>query len=187
MNGIRNLILLNDDHLFDENTVAFVKRHDPDLILNHSSLHDDLLYGCYRTRVKNNTDAGFTVHSTCQLPFWYFQNIPPLVVAMSKLSGKEISLVDDVWAATVDSEGNPTPEQVLFSLNCGVADETLPEKLRISIFRQIKLKTVTTPEQFSSAALAPGVQPSESAGAVRVRWHKLKYLGCGVQLRWLVH
>lgn len=149
MNGIRNLILLNDDSLFSENTVTFVRRFDPDVILNYSSRKDGDFYDRYRTRVQNNREAGFTIHATFQTPLWYFQNLPPGVMAMGKLLGEQVDFTGEMWAVIEGPEQEPTLEELLFSIHCGRVDDKLIEDLKHGLFRQITINPVTTPEQFS--------------------------------------
>lgn len=149
MNGIRNLILLNDAGLFNENTVAFVRRYDPDVILNYSSRDDGDFYDCYRTRVRNNRGAGFTIHTTYQTPLGYFQNMPPGVLSMGKFLGETVDFTGEVWAVTEGPDREPTLEELLFSIHCGRVDGELIEDLKHGLFRQIIVNSIITPEQFS--------------------------------------
>ena len=148
MNGIGNLILLNDVNLFGENTVTFVRRYDPDVILNYSSREDGDFYDCYRTRVRNNRGQGFTIHTTYQTPLGYFQNMPPGVLAMGKFLGESVDFTGEVWAVTERPDQEPTLEELLFSIHCGRVDGELIEDLKHGLFRQVIVNSVATREQF---------------------------------------
>lgn len=40
--GLSNLLLIHDDTLFCENTLHFINRHDPDVIINYSSCDESV-------------------------------------------------------------------------------------------------------------------------------------------------
>lgn len=76
--GFFNLILLNNDKIFSQNTLDFVKYHDPDIILNFSSLDSNLLLEKFNIRVidpkaqENINLKHFTI------PISVLDNIPDL-------------------------------------------------------------------------------------------------------------
>ena len=59
--GLSNLILLHDAALFSENTLRFIDRHDPDVIVNYSSCSDDALKIQFRTCVYNGKTDDYAI------------------------------------------------------------------------------------------------------------------------------
>ena len=49
--GFFNLILLNNNKLFSQNILDFIKYHDPDIIVNYSECDNDLLLAKFNIRV----------------------------------------------------------------------------------------------------------------------------------------
>jgi len=73
--GFYNLILINDDSLFGQNTIDFVKSHDPDLILNYSNCDNEILIKNFKTKVIDAKKEGFSyIH--IQTPLEILNNIP---------------------------------------------------------------------------------------------------------------
>ena len=57
--GMLNIVLLNDDELFSEKRVEFVRRHDPDIIVNYSDCSEDKLYQNFKTHLLNGNEENF--------------------------------------------------------------------------------------------------------------------------------
>jgi hypothetical protein len=73
--GFYNLILINDDSLFRQNTIDFVKSHDPDIILNYSNCESERLIKIFKTKVISDKKEGFSyIH--IQTPLEILDNIP---------------------------------------------------------------------------------------------------------------
>jgi len=77
--GFFNLILLNNDKLFSQNTLDFVKYHDPDIIINFSGIADSLLLEKFNTRVINRkSQKDFNLkHFT--IPISVLDNVPDFI------------------------------------------------------------------------------------------------------------
>ncbi|WP_048152448.1 hypothetical protein [Methanolacinia paynteri] len=90
--GFYNLILLNDDKLFSQNTLDFIKYHDPDIIINYSKRENELLLEKFKIRVidpkaKENFNLG---HYT--IPISVLDNIPDLAKSVFLERVKKIIL-----------------------------------------------------------------------------------------------
>jgi len=77
--GFFNLILLNNDKIFSQNTLDFIKYHDPDIIINYSACDNDLLFDKFIIRVidpkkKKNFNLKHFI-----IPISLLDNIPDLV------------------------------------------------------------------------------------------------------------
>lgn len=157
VNGLANLILLNDEKLFDDNVVAFVKRHDPDVIVNYSACNDANLYDCFRSPVYNKRSSKF-IPRRYHTPLAFFQNPPPIVLAQYKLAGEPFVVKDKVWSVIYKPskkkgskrEKTPDAEELFLSVHCGRVDAELREELTLSLFKKTVIEPIRTPKQFSS-------------------------------------
>ncbi len=162
LHGIRNIILLNDDNLFSENTVAFVRRHDPDVILNYSSASEDSLYDQYRTLVRKMRAGDFDLRAyKTQLPL--LQRLPSFISNMYRMAGKDLRLDDKVWAVVDEATGEskegggeeneplPSIEELFFSVNAGRVTTKSLEMFKFGIFRDISAEPIKTAEHFIEA------------------------------------
>jgi hypothetical protein len=127
LNGIRTLILINDEGLFSENTVAMINSHDPDVILNYSQASDDKLYDRFRTLVrKMNHSRGELKPYRTHLAT--VQQYPAVLQNLLAYQGKPILLDDTVRAvirAREDKEEThdreftpPSLHELCFAMNC---------------------------------------------------------------------
>lgn len=107
--GFFNLILINDESLFRQNTIDFVKSHDPDLILNYSACDSEKLKEIFKTKVIYFDKKGFSyVH--IQTPLQILDNV-------SESAGIEIINNENVLLYHGDGSG---PAHSYLSLNYGI-------------------------------------------------------------------
>ena len=162
VNGIFNIVLINDAHLFSDNNVTFVRRHDPDIIVNYSRCEDARLYECYRTVVRNRNESHFNP-IRFQTPLALFQNVPSNILNLYKIAGETFKANETVWTVlmpqdsaygdetAISIKSPPGLEEIFFSIHCGRLDKEGLEQLEISLFRETIVKSLETSEDFSSA------------------------------------
>lgn len=162
VNGIFNIVLLNDAQLFSDNNVTFVRRHDPDIIVNYSQCEDKRLYECYRTVVHNRNVKHFNPNRF-KTPLAFFQNVPANILNLYQLAGETFKVNETAWTVMIPStadDGNevatsvkplPKPEEILFSIHCGRISKEDLENIEISLFRETTVRSLETPDDFSSA------------------------------------
>ena len=80
LGGFYNLILLNDESLFSENTINFVNEHDPDLIINYSKCENIQLEKIFKTKVLDGKNPNFRYISIAT-PLGIFDNIPDNILS----------------------------------------------------------------------------------------------------------
>jgi hypothetical protein len=73
--GFYNLILLNDENLFSQNTIDFVNNHDPDLVINYSYCETEELVKKFKTKVLDGKSKNFE-YNLVGTPLDIFDNIP---------------------------------------------------------------------------------------------------------------
>lgn len=83
LGGFYNLILVNDESLFSENTIEFVNEHDPDLIINYSKCEHEKLAKIFKIKVLDGKDPNFR-YVTIETPLGIFDNIPENVLSFFK-------------------------------------------------------------------------------------------------------
>lgn len=159
LNGIRTLILLNDESLFSENTIALVKTHDPDAILNYSKASNESLYSRFRTKIVT------TNHRPRELqPFRTHlatvQEYPAVLRNMFAYQGKNLTLDDTLYAVIGASGGDKqekdesalrTIDELCFAVNCGVVSPTFFDMREFGVFRDLRIQSVTSYSQLIDA------------------------------------
>jgi hypothetical protein len=162
LNGIRTLILVNDESLFSENTIAMVNSHDPDAILNYSRARNDKLYDCFRILVRRMNHSGGELKAY-RTHLATVQQYPAVLHNILAYQGKGIVLDDTVWAVireceqkekTDDHEFTPpaTLEELCFAMNCGSIDSSFFDLRKFGVFRDLKIKPVSTWQEMIEAA-----------------------------------
>ena len=160
LNGIRTLILINDEGLFSENTVAMINSHDPDVILNYSQASDDRLYDCFRTLVrKMNHSRGELKPYRTHLAT--VQQYPAVLQNILAYQGKPILLDDTVHAVIRTGEDKeetddreftaPGLDELCFAVNCGSVDNSFFKLRKIGVFRDLNIKSVSTWQEMVEA------------------------------------
>lgn len=132
---IQNLIFVNDFDLWTEPTKEFVKRSDPDIILNLSKLDDDKLslhFGIFSVKP---VDDYFKIprFGTNLISFF---NRPSFLDMFGSNKDKPF----DVFSAT---ELTNTAESLLTCINYGLFPKTLKKSLGLSIFKKLKAKYIS--------------------------------------------
>jgi hypothetical protein len=159
LNGIRTLILLNDEHLFSENTVALVTTHDPDVILNYSKASDQALYERYRTKVvrTNHRPRELQPYRTHLATV---QQYPTVLRNIFAYQGKNLALDETIYALVrssgekeddKDASLSPTVEELCFAVNCGSVSSGFFDMRKFGVFRDVKIESVSTFRQLVDA------------------------------------
>jgi hypothetical protein len=159
LNGIRTLILLNDEHLFSENTVALVSTHDPDVIVNYSKASDQSLYERYRTKVikTNHRSRELQPYRTHLATV---QQYPAVLRNIFAYEGKNLRLDDTTYAVVLnsgdrsDDEDVSSPltlDQLCFAVNCGSVGAGFFDLRKFGVFRDLKIESVETWPQLMDA------------------------------------
>jgi len=133
---IQNLIFINDEDLWAEVTKEFVKRSDPDVILNLSELDDDKLslhFGIISIRPIGNS---LNIQKFCT-HLVSFTNRPPYfdLFGMNK--------EEDLVVLSAKKLEN-TPEALLSCINYGLYPKI---ELGLSIFRNLKPNFISKPSE----------------------------------------
>lgn len=164
MNGIRTLILINDERLFSENTIALVHSHDPDVILNYSQASDQALYDCFRILVRRMNRSPRELRSY-KTHLAMVQQYPAVLQNMFAYQGKDLKL-DDTTYAVIRGDGKEkddededsalpsTPEELSFTINCGSVGGGFLKLREFGVFRDLKIAPPTTWQQLIAAVHA---------------------------------
>jgi RNase P subunit RPR2 len=129
--GFYNLILINNESLFRQNTIDFVKSHDPDLILNYSNRESEQLKNIFKTKVINANNDGFS-YDNIRTPLEIIDNVP---------ESARIEIIDKENFLLYHGDGSG-PTHSYLSLNFGIISARFFEKCNDTDF----LKTI----QYSS-------------------------------------
>jgi len=138
IDAIQNLIFVNDDELWSQSNKDFIKRSDPDIIINLSKLDDnDLSIHFGISSAKPTTDSfkigrfGTNLSSFTRLP----------------------TLFDKYWDNSINSgvlsatKLDNTAESLFVCLNYGLVEEKTNEHLSHSIFKGLKVTYLTKKEE----------------------------------------
>ena len=161
LNGIRTLILINDERLFSENTIALVHSHDPDVILNYSQANDQALYDCFRILVRrmNHSPRELRAYKTHLATV---QQYPAVLQNMFAYQGKNLKL-DDTTYAIIRGDGKEkddedddsalpsTAEDLSFAINCGSVDGAFLKLRKFGVFRDLNIEPPTSWQQLITA------------------------------------
>lgn len=132
---IQNLIFVNDDDLWSQTNRDFVRRSDPDIILNLSVLDDNQLslhFGIFS--VKPITD--FYNIGRYGTNLYSFLKLPSVIKRFNKEEDIE-------FAVSAASKLDNTPESLLACINYGLLDTKTKELLSLSIFKNLKENLLT--------------------------------------------
>jgi len=112
LGGFYNLILLNDDSLFSQNTIEFVNAHDPDLIINYSKCENEKLVKIFKTKVLDGKDQNFK-YIAVKTNLGIFDNVPENI----------ISFFNDMKEIEVNFATGDSPFHHFLALNFGILEE----------------------------------------------------------------
>ncbi|ATM77272.1 hypothetical protein CRN79_16120 [Serratia fonticola] len=134
IDGILNLILPANEHLFSSRNKEFVNRFDPDVILNYSTLNDKEISENFNTLVINSSSQNFNIHKFGS-PVFTFSGTPYLATKDPGL------MPDKVYAS---SKIEFMPNSLLLALNYGVLNKKNYVKLKRmpSIFQDVVVSCV---------------------------------------------
>lgn len=137
--GILNLILINNEKLYHSNTIDFIQRHDPDVIVNYSLCENDKLRSLFKTLVINKEDKKFHL-DTIATGIEILDNVR---AASQRMYDEEIKIVKDIYT---NFDTHIDPKNIVYYLNFGLVDKCLKDDLRDSfknsIFEGINLKSI---------------------------------------------
>ena len=138
IDGLSNLILLNDDKLFSKNTLNFVYSHDPDVVINYSKCSFETLRQQFRIDVFDGIIDEYAIkHFSTPLRIW--DTIPPSM--KSWVTDEECEVY-----STFQCSDNPL--DFFFTLHFGLAPEQPTERFETSIFKNTQLLPVDSLETF---------------------------------------
>lgn len=132
---IQNLIFVNDDDLWSQTNKDFVKRSDPDIILNLSKLDDDLLslhFGIFSAR----PDTDYYNIGRFGTNLSSFLKLPSVIKRFNKEEDIEFTVLS---ASNLEN----TPESLLACINYGLFETKTKELLPLSIFKNLKADLLT--------------------------------------------
>jgi hypothetical protein len=145
--GIKNLFLINNERLLTENTIAFVRAHDPDVVINYSSRDANQLYRVFKTLVKNGTGTSLNPsHFSTKL--MSFQNRPTVFQGLNELGLIEGTEETVFTVILPEDTADLSDMQFFFSLNCGLIDNDELGHLDWTIFRGVAIRTIENLEDF---------------------------------------
>jgi len=136
---IQNLIFVNDPDLWTQATKDFIKRSDPDIILNMSNVDDHKLsihFGIFS--VKPITDH-FKI-SRFGTNLFSFSKLPSILERFSNSKNDEIS-------ALSASNLSNTAKSLLSCVNYGLAPKEINKNLGLSVFKNLKVKNLSNTEE----------------------------------------
>jgi hypothetical protein len=161
LNGIRTLILLNDERLFSESTVALVTTHDPDVILNYSKASNESLYERYRTKVIRPTHGPRELQPY-RTHLATVQQYPAVLRNMFAYQGKNLALDETTYALVRPTEENGhdndaslsrTVEELCFAVNCGSVSADFFDMRKFGVFRDVQIESLSAFPQLVNAVL----------------------------------
>jgi hypothetical protein len=138
IDSIQNLILVNDNDLWSQSNKDFIKRSDPDIILNLSKLDDDKLsihFGI--SSVRPITDH-FKI-ARFRTDLFSFTRLPTYVEKFNNI--KEIEF-DVLSASKLENDA----ESLLACVNYGLLQEETKKLFRLSIFKKLNATYLSTIE-----------------------------------------
>ena len=136
---IQNLIFVNDNDLWSQPNKDFIKRSDPDIILNLSNLDDEKLslhFGIFS--VKPITDHFKIGRFGTNL--FSFAKWPAFIDKYG--SGKD----EDIHVLAAQKLEN-TAESLLACINYGLFSKEIKEHLELSVFKNLKVTYLTKKEE----------------------------------------
>ena len=131
---VYNLFFVNDDYLWTDYTYEFVKRSDPDIIINFSTIDDKVLsshFGVFT--VKPFTDQ-YKIERFCT-QLISFQNKPAFFENFNFDENEELLLLS---ANKLEN----TAESLFTCINFGLADDETLEYTDITIFKKMKFQRI---------------------------------------------
>ncbi len=135
MGGILNVILLNDDKLFSKNTVAFINRHDPDVIINFSDCNNDDLYTAFKVLIVNGNDRTFDL-KRLSTPLKIATSMPKM------LNGEFWKGINKVYS---NFDRPHSIAKILYYLNFGLIGDKY--SLESTIFKDIEICSIDSVNQ----------------------------------------
>jgi hypothetical protein len=132
---IQNLIFVNDDDLWSQTNKDFVKRSDPDIILNLSTIDDNRLslhFGIFSAR----PDTDYYKIGRFGTNLSSFIKFPSVIKRFNKEEDIEFSVLS---ASKLEN----TPESLLACINYGLFETKTKELLPLSIFKNLNADFLT--------------------------------------------
>lgn len=136
---IQNLIFVNDEELWTKPVKEFVKRSDPDIILNLSTQDDDKLsmhFGIFSVKPINDHFKigrfGTNLSS--------FTRVPPILERFGP------NIKDQVINVLSASTLQNTPESLMACINYGIFQKETKDLLPLTIFKKLKATFLTKNE-----------------------------------------
>ncbi|TZF92221.1 hypothetical protein FW781_22140 [Chryseobacterium panacisoli] len=143
---IQNLIFVNDDDLWTQTSRDFIKRSDPDIILNLSTLDDNKLsmhFGIFS--VKPITDHYKISRFGTNL--FSFTKLPTIIKRFNKEEDLEFTVLSG-------SKLENTPESLLACVNYGLFENKTKEQLPLTIFKNVTANFLTKKEDLINSLFA---------------------------------
>lgn len=135
--GILNIILLNNDDLFSDNNIEFVKCHDPDIVVNFSNCENYKLRTAFKTVVIDGKQERFDLNDLAT-DIEILNNIPDIVIEMNDGEIKNNVYTDFYRPITRDG--------IVYYLNFGLIGKETRDGLRDTfkgtIFESIKIEDI---------------------------------------------
>lgn len=132
LGGFYNLILLNDESLFSQNTIEFVNDHDPDLIVNYSNCENEKLAKIFKTKVLDGKDPNFR-YITIETPLGIFDNVPE----------NALSFFREIKKIEVNFTSGNDPIHHFLALNFGIlAEKSLANWDENDFFKSLNLRQI---------------------------------------------
>lgn len=131
--GLHSIFALNDSSFNTENTRCLIERYDPDLIVNRSRLKNEELSRVFRTRALTPDDLNMVGSMV----------IPVLELMDMRASYRRLSILDLLQPGdeiVVNYADNPTPENLMRILHCGIAKRESFEQLSRTVLRDLRLR-----------------------------------------------
>ncbi len=137
--GILNLILINNEKLYSSNTIDFIRRHDPDIIVNYSFCDNNKLKQLFKTLVIDGNDNKFNFESIST----GIEILDNIQEASQGIQEDEVKIVKDIYT---NFDTNVDFRNIVYYLNFGLVDKNLKNDLKESfkdtIFKRINLKSI---------------------------------------------
>lgn len=132
--GLLNIVLLNDGELFLEKRVEFVRRHDPDIIVNYSDCSEDKLYQNFKTNILNGNENNFE-QGRVETPLMELSNKP--ILPNEILGHREV-------VYTNISQGIEE-DKFAYYLNYGlIEDEEYLKSIDYTVFQDVEIKQLNS-------------------------------------------
>lgn len=143
IDSAHNLILINHADLFSKVNKEFVKRHDPDIILNLSEIGNEILSNNFESFTVKPVNDTFKI-GRFGADLFSFTTLPLLVEKFNE------GLHEKVWAADIIEN---SPLSLMKSVNFGLVESKEKLNLGLTIFKNVEIVPILSKDDIAENIL----------------------------------